>query len=142
MFRGEINHTVDAKGRVIIPAKFRDQLGDKFVITKGLDECLFIFPAKEWGEFEAKVAALPISDKSARRFVRTYIGAAFDAEIDQMGRTIIPQNLREYAKVSKEAVLVGAINRLELWSVESWKDYNLKGAEDEDAAEKMAQFGI
>lgn len=144
MFRGEAWHQLDAKGRVIIAQKFREQLGEHFVITKALDDCLHIYPMDAWNEFEAKVSKLPSTDINVRRFIRKYIGGAFDAEIDAQGRTIVPQNLREYAGITKEVVLVGAIDKIELWSVENYKldQAGLDDGNDDAMALKMAEYGI
>ena len=143
MFLGEVQHNVDAKGRMIMPAKFREGLGDHFIVTKGLDKCLFVFPMAEWQVFENKVKDLPISDPSVRKFVRFFFGGAFEAEADNQGRVVLPPNLREYANIQKEIITVGAAGRVEIWSKEYWSDYNNEDyIMDEDVATKMAEFGI
>lgn len=143
MFLGEFQHSVDAKGRLIIPARFRDGLGERFIVTKGLDKCLFVFPMKEWAVFENKVKDLPISDPSVRKFVRFFFGGAFEAETDNQGRVVLPPNLREYAGIQKEIITVGVAGKIELWSKENWTEYS--GDEhlvDNEVALKMAEFGI
>ncbi len=143
MFLGEFYHSVDAKGRLIVPAKFRDGLGERFIITKGLDKCLFVFPTDEWRVFENKVKDLPMTDPSVRKFVRFFFGGAFEAETDNQGRVVLPPNLREYAGISKEIVTVGVAGKIEIWSKENWHQYNADDIlVDNDVAQKMAEFGI
>ena len=121
MFMGEYNHTVDTKGRLIVPSKFREQLGDEFIVTKGLDGCLFVFPKNEWELFEEKLRDLPLTQKNARKFVRFFVAGANLCELDKQGRILIPQNLRQYAKLQKDLVIVGASNRAEIWDQEKWE---------------------
>ncbi|MBM7624371.1 division/cell wall cluster transcriptional repressor MraZ [Sporohalobacter salinus] len=143
MLMGEYIHSMDKKGRVIIPAKFREELEDKFVVTRGLDECLFIYPMEEWQELEDKLQSLPLTKKDVRIFVRFFFSGATECQLDKQGRISIPANLREYSKLQKEVVIVGVSDRVELWSKEKWDDY-LAEAEDsyEDIAEKMEELGI
>ena len=143
MFIGEYRHGLDVKGRIIVPAKFRDGLGDKFVLTKGLDGCLFAYSKEEWANFEAKIKELPLTNKDARAFVRFFFSGAIECEIDKQGRTLIPPMLRDYARLSKDLVIIGVLNRVEIWSQEKWENYS--EAEDLEAdvlAEKMAELGI
>ncbi len=141
MFMGEYNHTIDAKGRLIVPSKFRDALGDEFVITKGLDGCLFVYDNKEWTAFEEKLKSLPLTNKDARQFVRFFLAGAANVEVDKQGRILVPSNLREFAKLSKEVVLVGVASRIEIWSKEIWE--NTESFEDmEEIAEHMADLGL
>ena len=141
MFMGEYNHTIDAKGRLIVPSKFRDALGDEFVITKGLDGCLFVYDNKEWTAFEEKLKSLPLTNKDARQFVRFFLAGAAYVEVDKQGRILVPSNLREFAKLSKEVVLVGVASRIEIWSKEIWE--NTESFEDmEEIAEHMADLGL
>jgi MraZ protein len=143
MFLGEFQHNADAKGRLIIPAKFRDELGECFIVTKGLDKCLFVFPMSEWTLFENKVKDLPISDPSVRKFVRFFFGGAFEAETDNQGRVVLPLNLREYAGIQKDVVTVGVAGKIEIWSKENWTEYSFGDHQvDEEVALKMAEFGI
>jgi len=143
LFIGEYRHGLDVKGRIIVPAKFRDGLGDKFVLTKGLDGCLFAYSKEEWSNFEAKIRELPLTNKDARAFVRFFFAGATECEIDKQGRTLIPPMLRDYAGLNKELVIIGVLNRVEIWSQEKWENYS--EAEDLEAdvlAEKMAELGI
>ncbi|MBE5927465.1 MAG: division/cell wall cluster transcriptional repressor MraZ [Lachnospiraceae bacterium] len=141
MFMGEYNHSVDAKGRVIIPAKFRDKLGETFVVTKGLDGCLFVFALDEWKNFEEKLRTLPIANKDARKFTRFFLAGAADLEVDKQGRALLPSNLREFAELKKDVVLVGVSSRVEIWSKERWEDSTAFDDMDE-IAEHMAELGL
>ena len=118
MFMGEYNHTIDAKGRLIVPAKFREALGDEFVVTRGLDDCLFVFPNEGWKVFEEKLSTLPVANKNARRFARFFLSGAATVELDKQGRILIPTTLREYGALEKEVVFIGVANRVEIWSKE------------------------
>ncbi len=143
MFIGEYQHSIDSKGRIIIPSKFRETLGFKFILTKGLDNCLFIYPMDEWDNLEEKLKQLPIASKDARAFVRHFFSGAVECEVDKQGRINIPQNLRDHAKVDKEVITIGVSSRVEIWDKEEWRKYN----EDSDLgydqiAEKMAELGI
>ena len=143
MFIGEYEHSVDAKGRVIMPAKLRQDIGEKFIITKGLDGCLFVFSEKEWLNFEAKLKALPLSDRNARNFVRFFLSGATECEIDKQGRFLITSNLREFAGLEKEVIIVGVLNKIEIWSKDKWQKYSEEENNTADEiAEKMANFGI
>ncbi len=141
MFMGEYNHTIDAKGRLIIPSKFREALGDEFVVTKGLDGCLFVYDNKEWSAFEEKLKSLPLTNKDARRFVRFFLAGATLAEVDKQGRILVPGTLREFAGLEKEVVLVGVGSRVEIWSKDRWED--AASYDDvEEIAEHMAELGL
>jgi MraZ protein len=143
MFMGEYRHTIDQKGRLIIPAKFRDDLGDKFVATKGLDRCLFVYSPDEWSNLEQRLKALPLTNKDARAFVRFFFAGAAECEIDKQGRILLPANLREYASLVKDVVLVGVLTRVEIWSKDIWDEYNEQANLDhESIAERMADLGI
>ncbi len=120
MFMGEYNHSIDAKGRLIIPSKFRELLGEEFVITRGLDGCLSIYPMEEWEAFEEKLRALPLTDKNARTFSRFFVSGAASCELDRQGRILIPQPLRDFAGLDRDVVLTGSVNRIEVWSREKW----------------------
>lgn len=141
MFMGEYNHTIDTKGRLIIPSKFREQLGDEFIVTKGLDGCLFVFPKNEWTIFEEKLRALPLTQKNARKFVRFFVAGAGLCELDKQGRILLPQPLREFAQLDKDVVLSGTINRIEIWSKEKWAENNAYDDMD-DIAEQMTDLGL
>ena len=141
MFMGEYNHTVDAKVRLIVPSKFREQLGDEFVVTKGLDGCLFVYENTEWKALEEKLHALPLTNSNARKFSRFFLAGATTCEVDKQGRILIPSVLRDYAGIEKEAVLVGTGSHLEIWSKERWLAINSYD-DIEDIAESMEGFGI
>ncbi len=143
IFLGEYNHNIDTKQRVIVPSKFRDELGTSFVITKGYDECVFIYDLNEWEVLVNKVKALPKGDPSVRKFERFFIGGASILDVDSQGRVVIPKTIKEYAKIEKEVVFLGVSNRIELWSKELWDKYNdEENFVDDSLAEKMALLGI
>ena len=141
MFMGEYNHTIDAKGRLIIPSKFRELLGEEFVLTKGLDGCLSIYPMDEWKAFEEKLRALPLTNKNARTFTRFFVAGATNCELDKQGRILVPQTLREFAGLEKDVVLTGNLNRIEVWSKEKWSE-NCDYADMDSIAEGMQDMGI
>ncbi len=141
MFMGEYNHTIDTKGRLIVPSKFREALGDEFVVTKGLDGCLFVYDNTEWAAFEEKLKGLPLTNKDARAFVRFFLAGAATVEVDKQGRILLPSVLREFAQITKDAVLVGVASRIEIWSREKWEA--AANYEDMDEiAEHMADLGL
>ncbi len=141
LFRSEYNHTIDAKGRLIIPSKFRESLGDTFVVTKGLDGCLFVYDNEEWNAFEEKLKSLPITNKEARQFVRFFLAGAAEVEVDKQGRILVPNILREFAQISKDVVLIGVASRIEIWSKERFD--GMAAYEDMDEiAEHMAELGL
>ncbi len=143
MFIGEYNHSLDPKNRVIIPAKFREQLGDSFVITKGLDNCLFVYSIDEWRVVEEKLKSLPMTNKDARAFIRFFFAGASECEVDKQGRTLIPSNLKGYADIDKDVVIIGVSTRIEIWSLEQWNKFNSDAnISYEDVAEKMSYLGI
>jgi MraZ protein len=143
MFMGEYSHTIDSKGRLIMPAKFREGLGEKFVMTKGLDNCLFVYPMEEWKILEEKLKRLPITKADARAFVRFFFSGATECEFDKQGRILIPQNLREHAGLEKETVITGVASRIEIWSSENWRKYSQKAEIDyENIAEKLEDLDI
>ena len=141
MFMGEYNHTIDAKGRLIVPSRFREILGDAFVVTKGLDGCLFEYDNEEWKLFEEKLRALPITNKEARQFVRFFLAGAAEVEVDKQGRILIPNVLREFAGLAKDVALVGVGSRIEIWSRERFEDTAAFDDMDE-IAEHMAELGL
>ena len=141
MFMGEYSHTIAAKGRLIIPSKFREQLGEEFVLTKGFDGSLSIYPNDEWAAFEEKLRALPLTNKNARTFSRFFVAGATSCELDKQGRILVPATLREFAGLEKDVVLTGNINRIEIWSKEKWNENS--NYDDMDAiAESMEEMGI
>lgn len=142
MFIGEYQHALDSKNRIIIPAKFREKLGSRFVMTKGLDGCLYAYPMDEWAKLEEKLKALPLTNKDARAFVRFIFSGAAEIEIDKQGRALIPQNLIEYAGIIKEIVTIGVLSRIEIWSKEKWNEYNDQNIDYNEIAEKMSELGI
>ena len=141
MFMGEYNHTIDAKGRLIIPSKFRESLGDEFVVTKGMDGCLFVYDNEEWKKFEEKLLSLPMMDKQVRQFPRYFLAGAASVEVDKQGRILIPSVLREFADITKDAVLVGVGSRIEIWSRQAW-DGEGNFDDMDDIAERMADLGL
>ena len=143
MLMGEYEHSLDVKGRLIMPAKLRQDIGDKFVLTKGLDGCLFAFSQEEWINFETKLKSLPLSDRNARNFVRFFLSGATECEIDKQGRFLITSNLREYAKLEKDTVIIGVGTRIEIWDKEKWKSYNSdENISADEIAENMTMLGI
>lgn len=143
LFIGEYEHSVDAKGRLIMPAKLREEIGDKFVVTKGLDGCLFAYSQKEWTAFEEKLKTLPLTSKNARDFTRFFLSGAVECEIDKQGRFLISGNLREFANLEKEVVIIGVNTRIEIWSKEKWQEYSQNDTINVDEiAENMTMLGI
>lgn len=136
MFMGEYQHNIDDKGRVIIPAKFRDELGASFIITRGLDKSLFVYPIEEWKQIEQKLKTLPFTRGDARKFTRFFFSGAIECEIDKQGRVIIPNNLRTYSSLEKECVFIGVSNRVEIWSKDIWESYY---QESEDSFNEIAE---
>ncbi len=139
MFIGEYQHSVDQKGRVAVPAKFRATLKKGAVVTKGLDNCLFLYPKKDWEELANKIASLPISQKDARDFGRFLLAGAMDVDIDKQGRINLPGYLKEYAKIKNNAVVAGLYNRLEIWNKKDWETY--KGGAEKDSADIAEHLG-
>lgn len=118
MLIGEYAHTIDAKGRVFIPARLREDLGEHFILSKGLDNCLFVYSEAEWGALEARIRALPLS--KARQLQRFFFSGASDVEADKQGRIVLPQNLRAYAGLERDATIIGASTRVEIWDAARW----------------------
>ncbi|GIP10725.1 transcriptional regulator MraZ [Paenibacillus macerans] len=143
MFMGEFQHSIDDKGRIIIPAKFRDLLGSSFVVTRGLDQCLFVYPMQEWEVLEQKLKALPLMKSDARAFTRFFFSGATECEWDKQGRVNLPGNLRQYAKLEKDCVVLGVSNRVEIWSKDIWEQY-FQQSEDtfNEIAEKLVDFNF
>lgn len=141
MFMSEYSHSIDAKGRVIVPAKFREELGETFVVTQGLDGCLFVFPNEEWKSFEEKLKTLPMANKDARKFVRFFLAGAALAEVDKQGRILLPAVLRQFAGLEKDVVLVGVGSRVEIWDKKRWEECTSFDDMDE-IAEHMADLGL
>ena len=141
MFMGEYKHSIDAKGRIILPADFREELTDNFVITKGLDNCLFLYTAEEWDKLSTKLRQLPLAKAEARAFVRFFFAGARQAECDRQGRFLVPANLRAHAKLQKDVVLIGISNRIEVWSKAEWDRYN-EEITPSSIAETLVDLGI
>lgn len=143
MFFGESRHNMDDKGRLILPARFREDLEPSFVMTKGLDNCIFVFPPDEWTRMEEKLKTLPMTSKDARAFVRYFFSGASEETFDKQGRIKIPANLLDHAGLSKATVIIGVGTRLEIWDEETWDSYSDDDALSYDAiAEKMTDLGI
>ncbi len=143
MFKSQYNHTIDAKGRLSIPSKFRDVLGDEFVITKGMDGCLFAYTNEAWEEFEQKLSTLPtLTNKNARQFVRFFMAGAASVDIDKQGRILMPNHLKTHAALEKDVVLVGAGTRIEIWSLERWESMNPDDKDMDDIAEGIESLGL
>lgn len=140
MFRGEFNHTIDAKGRLIIPAKFREKLGEEFIITKGLDGCLSVYPEEEWKRFEENLTALSLIKKENRQLTRFFVAGASECELDKQGRILVPVPLRKFAELDKEVVLVGMLNRVEIWDKQRYLDSEVDDMDE--VAERMADCGL
>lgn len=143
MFMGQYNHSIDTKGRVIIPAKFREKFGDSFVVTKGLDGCLYGYDMEEWKAFEERLGTLPITNKNTRQFTRFFLAGAAECEIDKQGRILLPAVLREFAGLDKEVVLVGSASKIEIWSKDRWDGLNAEYENNmDDIAANMESLGF
>jgi len=143
MFLGEYQHSLDAKGRIIVPSRFREELGEKFIATKGLDNCLFLYPMDEWKTIEEKLRTLPFTRADVRSFARFFFSGAAELEIDKQGRILLPPNLRDYADIEKELFIIGVGSRVEIWSGEKWAEYNRTAeASYEAIAENLVDLGF
>lgn len=143
MLIGEYEHSIDTKGRLIMPAKLKDDMGEKFVITKGLDGCLFAYSLQEWKNFEDKLRSFPLTNKDARALMRFFLAGAIECEIDKQGRFLIGANLREFAGLEKEIVIIGVLTKIEIWSKDKWEKYSeAENKTADEIAEKMADLGI
>lgn len=143
MLMGEYHHNIDEKGRIIIPSKFRNDLGEKFIITRGLDKCLFVYSEEEWNKLISKLKTLPFTNKDARNFTRFFLSGATANEFDRQGRINISSSLVNYANLTKECVIIGANDRLEIWSEELWNNF-IESNEDNlsDIAENLFKGGL
>ena len=143
MFIGEYKHTIDEKGRLAIPVKFRQDLARGAVVTRGLDASLFLFPKEEWDKLAEKLAGLPLGKSDSRAFARLMLAGAMDVEIDKQGRMVVPEYLRTYAGITKNTVIAGLFNRLEVWDAGRWEEYKKKTETDVgDIAEKLGELGV
>lgn len=141
MFMGTYNNSIDAKNRMIVPSKHRDQLGGRCVLTKGMDKCLYIYSMGEWEKQMDKIEALPESDPKVRAFIRHFCANAVDCEFDKQGRIVIPAELKEYAEIDKDLVTMGAMRKIEVWSKEVWDaPDNENKMDSEEFAESLAQY--
>jgi len=138
MFMGEYHHSIDEKGRLIIPSKFRNELGETFIVTRGIEKCLFIYPISEWDKIVAKLKSLPFTKQDARNFTRFFLSGATIVEFDKQGRINISNPLATYANLEKECVIVGVNDRLEIWSLDSWNMFFQNNQENlSDIAENL-----
>ena len=143
MFVGEYQHTLDPKGRLILPAKFREALSDGLVMTKGFENCIFIFSRAEWPKVEDKLRALALLKKQARMLSRFFFSGTSEEVPDKQGRVMVPQNLRDHAELEKEIVVIGVANRLEVWSKANWERYNAAAKDSyEETAEELADIDL
>ncbi|WP_209808727.1 division/cell wall cluster transcriptional repressor MraZ [Ammoniphilus resinae] len=143
MFMGEYQHTIDEKGRITVPAKFREELGEKFVVTRGLDRCLFVYPMEEWKQLEAKLKTLPFTRSDARAFTRFFFSGATECELDKQGRVNIPGPLRQHANLDKDCVVIGVSSRVEIWSMQHWESYFEESENSfNEIAEKIVDFDL
>lgn len=143
MFMGEYQHSLDEKGRLIIPAKFREDLGEKFVLTRGLDNSLFVYPMNQWKILEEKIKELPTSQADTRAFVRLFFSGAVEAEPDKQGRMVLPQHLREHAKIERDVYIIGVSTKIEIWSKQIWEEYTNHARQSyEEIAENIIDIGI
>ena len=143
MFMGEYHHSLDSKGRIIVPAKFRQDLGNTFVLTRGMDGCLFGYPMKQWEKLEGQLDKLPLSKKDARAFVRFFYSAATETEVDKQGRVNISSPLVDYAKLGKNCVIAGVSDRIEIWDEDKWNEVSKSAEENfDEISEKMIDFDL
>lgn len=142
-FFGEYKHSIDAKNRVSIPAKFREKLGDVFYVTKGFDQCLFVFTKEGWDAFVKELSELPLSNKKARAMTRAFFAGAAESGLDKQGRVLLPQNLKDHANLDRDVYINGAGSRIEIWDAEAWATYTEDMTADmDDLAEEMEKLGI
>ena len=141
MFMGEYNHTVDTNGRLIIPTKFREQLGEEFVVTKGMTGCLIAFPQEEWTLITDKLRTFPLTQEDAIEFMHFFVSGAMSCELDRQGRILLPATLRKFADLDKDVVMTGMINRFEIWDRDRWEETYASGNYRE-SARKMAALGL
>ena len=143
MFIGEYSYTIDEKGRIGTPPKYRSQLADGIVVTRGLDNCLFMYPQKEWETIAEKLGNMPNTDKNARAYARLMLAGAMDITPDKAGRIVLPQYLRDFASLKKNIVVAGLYNRIEIWNEDTWKKYEADIEKNSsDIADKLSEFGV
>ena len=142
MLIGEYRHNLDPKKRLAIPAKFRKEIGKRAVITRGLDQCLFVYPISEWEKVAEKLSTLPTGAADTRSFVRLLLGGATDVDLDALGRVLVPDYLKEFAGLKEKVVIVGVYKRLEIWNEENWENYRQRIEKQTDTlAEKLGELG-
>jgi MraZ protein len=140
---GEFEHTLDDKGRLTIPSRIREELGERFVMTRGLDHCLFVYPLEEWSVLTQKLKALPFTRADARAFTRLFFSGATECTLDKQGRVNIPATLRKHGHIEKECVIIGVSNRIEIWSRAVWEKYAAESGDDfNEIAEKIIDFDL
>jgi MraZ protein len=143
MLIGEFRHNLDQKGRLAIPAKFKNTFAEGLVITRGLDNCLFVFPKREWEKVVEKLTKLPLSQKDSRAFMRFLLSGAYESDLDNQGRLLIPEYLRNYAQLKKRVVIIGLYTRLEVWDEKLWEEYEKEREEQaQEIAERLSDLGI
>lgn len=143
MLIGEYNHILDPKRRLAIPARLRKDLGERVILTKGLDQCLFIYPMPEWEKLTVKLAQLPMGQANTRGFVRSFLAGAVEAEFDSLGRVLVPEYLKQFAGLRQKAVIAGVHTRLEIWDEERWNTYKTELEKNTDMiAEKLGELGL
>jgi MraZ protein len=142
MLLGEYQHSLDEKARLIIPAKFREDLGENFVITRGLDNCLFAYPLSQWKVIEEKVKELPTSQAETRAFVRMFFSGAVEVELDKQGRIVIPQSLREHARIDRDTYVIGVSTKVEIWAKEIWDNYANQAEQSYEEIAAITKIGI
>jgi MraZ protein len=143
MFIGEYLHSIDLKKRMAVPSKFRADLKNKVVVTRGLDKCLFIYPMKVWEELAGKLGTLPVGESATRSFIRLMLAGAVDVDVDKQGRILIPDFLKSYAALGKNVIVAGIYNRLEIWDEKKWQEYKKKAEKNTDEiAEQLGKLGV
>ncbi|MEX2007914.1 MAG: division/cell wall cluster transcriptional repressor MraZ [Candidatus Spechtbacterales bacterium] len=143
MFLGEYTHTIDTKKRLAIPAKFRTEAGNTVVVTRGLDNCLFVFPQSEWMKLAEKLGSLPLGQSDARGFSRLMLAGAMEVTVDRLGRVLVPDYLKDYAGLEKQVVVAGVFNRMEIWDVARWNEYKSQSEQDAgNMAERLGELGV
>jgi len=143
MFIGEYAHSIDVKKRLALPSKFRGELGGKVVVTRGLDDCLFVYPMKVWEVLAEKLGSLPVGEAGTRSFIRLMLSGATDVEMDSQGRILLPEYLKDYAGLSKDVTVAGLFNRLEVWDTQKWKTYKTDAEKNSgEIAEQLGKLGV
>ena len=143
MFIGEYQHSIDPKKRLALPSRFRSELKNKVVVTRGLDKCLFVYPMKVWEEIAGKLGTLPVGESATRSFIRLQLSGAIDCEIDKQGRILLPDFLKDYAGLDRDVIVAGVFNRLEIWDEKKWSEYKISAEKNSDEiAEQLGKLGV